>query len=102
MGLRARLKGGAPPSIIGEGHLCAVILVLGLCILIFMVQVRQVSRVQIVTEHVVRIGVLNGEHMRVLGVIAVDGVSTNHAQNNSHAKGPGYGRGGLNQREDNE
>ena len=56
----------------------------------------------IVTEHVVRIGVLNGEHMRVLGVIAVDGVSTNHAQNNSHAKGPGYGRGGINQREDNE
>ena len=82
--------------------MCGVILALGLRILMLVMQMRQMGRMQIVTENVVRVGVFNREYMRILGVVTVCGIRANYAQNNCHAEGPRHRIGGVNQRENDE
>ena len=65
-------------------------------------QMRQVGRMQIVAENVVRVGVFNREYMRILGVVTVCGIRANYAQNNCYAEGPRHSIGGVNQREKDE
>ena len=63
---------------------------------------RQVSRVQVVAKHIVRIRVLVREHMRVLGVVAVQRVGTNHSQHDSNTQSPRHSGGRIHNREEHQ
>lgn len=66
------------------------------------VKVRQVGRVQVVTEHIVCVRVLVREHVRVLGVVAVQRVGANHSQYDSNAQSSRYSCGRIHDREEHQ